>query len=215
MKIPEQLKTEESLNESVSPVTSCPKLIWPSVEMGNNGRYTPYDSSVCPIDKPVISERANCHYKCNEFWNRVRSCRALYILDLYLDIFFVNCLYDVIVDGTRDRGTLEEIHLLYGPRCSTGEEFVKIFEKLKKRCKNILFKYNAGLNPGRFPYVHDRFALTDDELWHFGSTVGGAYLGHTALSRGWIGQDANFRKFFNIAFHEAKTNSSGDMHARR
>lgn len=33
--------------------------------------------------------------------------------------------------------------------------------------------------------LHDRFALLDNELWHFGSTVGGAYPGFGAATRGW------------------------------
>lgn len=33
--------------------------------------------------------------------------------------------------------------------------------------------------------LHDRFAIVDNELWHFGSTCGGSYRGMTAHSRGW------------------------------
>jgi hypothetical protein len=32
-------------------------------------------------------------------------------------------------------------------------------------------------------WLHGRFALLDSELWHFGSTVGGAYPGFDAASR--------------------------------
>ena len=38
-------------------------------------------------------------------------------------------------------------------------------------------------------YFHDRFAIVDSELWHFGSTVGGGYPGLTAVSRGWNAED--------------------------
>ena len=34
--------------------------------------------------------------------------------------------------------------------------------------------------------VHDRFALVDADLWHFGSTVGGAYPALSAVSHGWF-----------------------------
>jgi hypothetical protein len=33
--------------------------------------------------------------------------------------------------------------------------------------------------------THDRFAIVDDELWHFGATVGGAHPSVNAFSRGW------------------------------
>jgi hypothetical protein len=37
--------------------------------------------------------------------------------------------------------------------------------------------------------VHDRFAVVDDELWHFGSTVGGAHQAFSAVSRGWSSEE--------------------------
>lgn len=36
-----------------------------------------------------------------------------------------------------------------------------------------------------FYELHDRFAIVDDEVWHFGSTVGGGYYRFSAVSRGW------------------------------
>jgi hypothetical protein len=42
---------------------------------------------------------------------------------------------------------------------------------------------------------HDRFAVIDYELWHFGSTVGGAHPKFGAVTRGWDGEE--FRKVFN------------------
>ena len=43
----------------------------------------------------------------------------------------------------------------------------------------------GGLAADRFPFCHDRFAIVDNELWHFGGTVGGGQPGLTAVSRGW------------------------------
>ena len=36
---------------------------------------------------------------------------------------------------------------------------------------------------GGFPYVHDRFAIIDSELLHFGSTVGGLHPDVSAATR--------------------------------
>ena len=41
---------------------------------------------------------------------------------------------------------------------------------------------------------HDRFAVIDHELWHFGSTVGGAHPTFGAVTRGWDGM--KFREVF-------------------
>ncbi len=40
-------------------------------------------------------------------------------------------------------------------------------------------------DPSAFPFVHDRFAVVDDELWHFGATVGGLHHSVNAVTRGW------------------------------
>lgn len=40
-----------------------------------------------------------------------------------------------------------------------------------------------------FQQLHDRFAVVDNDLWHFGSTVGGGYPGFGAASAGWSCDD--------------------------
>lgn len=45
-------------------------------------------------------------------------------------------------------------------------------------------------------FVHDRFAIIDDELWHFGGTVGGFHSKVSAASRGWRAADHGAISFF-------------------
>lgn len=45
-------------------------------------------------------------------------------------------------------------------------------------------------------FIHDRFAIIDDELWHFGGTVGGLHAHVSAASRGWRAADHGAIKFF-------------------
>jgi hypothetical protein len=59
-----------------------------------------------------------------------------------------------------------------------------------------------------FPYVHDRFAIIDSELWHFGATVGGLHNLVNAATRGWDAETHDAVRFFNDAW-------SGDGDARR
>lgn len=47
------------------------------------------------------------------------------------------------------------------------------------------------------PYAHDRFAVIDEELWHFGATVGGAHRDLNAASRGWSAKDVRAIEYFN------------------
>ena len=46
-------------------------------------------------------------------------------------------------------------------------------------------RWSATLDRRGFPFLHDRFAIVDGALWHFGSTVGGGHRGLTAASGPW------------------------------
>jgi len=52
----------------------------------------------------------------------------------------------------------------------------------------------------KFPYVHDRFAIIDNELWHFGATVGGLHSLVNAATRGWDAEAHDAIRFFNDAW---------------
>lgn len=45
-------------------------------------------------------------------------------------------------------------------------------------------------------FIHDRFAIVDDELWHFGGTAGGFQASVSAASRGWRAADHGAITFF-------------------
>jgi hypothetical protein len=53
----------------------------------------------------------------------------------------------------------------------------------------------------KFPYVHDRFAIVDSELWHFGATVGGLHSLVNAATRGWDAERHESVRFFNDAWN--------------
>lgn len=53
----------------------------------------------------------------------------------------------------------------------------------------------------KFDYLHDRFAIIDDELWHFGGTVGGFHASVSAASRGWRASDHGAVDFFEMAWN--------------
>jgi phosphatidylserine/phosphatidylglycerophosphate/cardiolipin synthase-like enzyme len=64
------------------------------------------------------------------------------------------------------------------------------------RC-NIEVRFTLRKN---FNYVHDRFAIIDDELWHFGATVGGFHSQVSAATRGWRAADHGAVEFFYLAW---------------
>ena len=62
---------------------------------------------------------------------------------------------------------------------------------------NIEIRFTLG---NTFPYVHDRFAIIDSELWHFGATVGGLHSLVNAATRGWDAETHDAVRFFNDAW---------------
>lgn len=54
-----------------------------------------------------------------------------------------------------------------------------------------------------FDYVHDRFAIIDNELWHFGATVGGLHNLVNAATRGWNAEALDAVRFFREAWASA------------
>ncbi|MDH0648740.1 hypothetical protein N5D48_21245 [Pseudomonas sp. GD03858] len=70
-----------------------------------------------------------------------------------------------------------------------------------ERCK-IDVRFSLQTN---FPYVHDRFAIVDDELWHFGAAVGGLHRQVNATTRGWSAAEHGAAEFFCLAWdHDEK-----------
>lgn len=88
----------------------------------------------------------------------------------------------------------------------------KEFEELEEFVTNERAKVDTPLKVDLsfslkdFDYVHDRFAIIDDELWHFGATVGGFHRSINAASRGWSADTHKAVQFFDTAWKMANAN---------
>lgn len=67
----------------------------------------------------------------------------------------------------------------------------------------ITVAWRPVLDKDRYPYLHDRFAIVDQELWHFGATVGGGHHGLNAASRGWNAVETRAVAFFEELWENA------------
>lgn len=72
-----------------------------------------------------------------------------------------------------------------------------------RRAKKCSIRVNTNLTK-KFNYVHDRFAIVDEELWHFGATVGGFHPDINSASRGWSAEDSGAIEFFELAWKECE-----------
>ena len=71
----------------------------------------------------------------------------------------------------------------------------------QKRDFEISCKY---IKKSTFRMPHDRFAIVDDELWHWGANVGGTHHEVNAFSRGWSAARTNAHEFFNTLWANAE-----------
>ncbi|EJM18911.1 hypothetical protein PMI21_01882 [Pseudomonas sp. GM18] len=105
----------------------------------------------------------------------------------------------------RDTDQLKSVRILTGAPPDQNEA-LDVFSDLSKEVTDRRGPLYPPLDAqikftiNKFPYIHDRFAIIDDELWHFGATVGGFHRHVNAASRGW---DVNAHKaidFFEMAW---------------
>lgn len=100
---------------------------------------------------------------------------------------------------------LVQVRLLTGSHQGAQEWCTKMRKLLGERAQSgvPVVEWKTTLEAKRVFEVHDRFALVDDELWHFGATVGGAHRSINAYSRGWDAGKTRAIEFFEEAWNHA------------
>lgn len=170
-----------------------PELMWASIPEDYNAREN--DTDTAPA-YPLIKKRSE-HYASGQlgleaFWKQICQSRRLWILDTHF------CSKNIIFlrDKIEQAPALTDFHLITAEK-GVRSSFVNM-EKILKEKHRLTPDTTFGITEidrHKFPYLHDRFAVTDDELWHFGGTVGCLQAAMTAVSRGW---DAKKRQFIDL-----------------
>lgn len=139
------------------------------------------------------------------FWNAAQKSWRLLILDLHFDGEKVRMLQDRL---DRRMG-LTELRLITGEKDAKPPflDLQNILEDLNRKTPGRL--YDIVLADRRAEFLHDRFAVTDNELWHFGGTVGGLEKKMTAVSRGWNAETRNFITFFDHTWDDLAIKAKG------
>lgn len=107
-----------------------------------------------------------------------------------LDPFFGSCsINEVPTEFTESLEITEAREIRFISKGYTHiPEYVKALrDKRRKRIpgKKHGIDWLSNPDPLKIQILHDRFAILDNELWHFGHTVGGYETSLTAVSRGW------------------------------
>ena len=184
------------------PDSRQPQLLWPSIEYRKGPENC--DAPCFPV-KEEIHERRNMDHqgivlKLVAFEVAVESALArVLVLDPHFDEVGVNVLglalsscqaLDMrlltsrsdIDDQDRERRRKTLVRHLNSNRSGPG---------------GVEVQWRAKLDKHSFPFLHDRFAIVDDDLWHFGSTVGGGHPGLTAASGPWFASGTRAVEFFD------------------
>lgn len=100
-----------------------------------------------------------------------------------------------------------DIRFLTKHHAEIEESELEQFQKLAQDINNHSVRRRTRCNieirthlTQKFDFIHDRFAIIDDELWHFGGTVGGFHAKVSAASRGWRASDHGAIEFFKMAW---------------
>lgn len=67
---------------------------------------------------------------------------------------------------------------------------------LHRSDQRVNVRWRTALHRNSYPFLHDRFAVIDGALWHFGATVGGGHPGLNAASGPWRAEETRAADFF-------------------
>ena len=139
------------------------------------------------------------------FKSAVRQAQVcVLVLDVHFDEVGTNVLGPAL-----EYSSAEDIRLLTGSGKIDQQKRMQLNRTLRKlrnmnpaNSRTTEVYWAARLNKRRFPYLHDRFAIVDGGLWHFGSTVGGGSRELTAASGPWPVSETRAKEFFDECWRE-------------
>lgn len=189
------------------------RILWPTAI--GHGHHGGSDSSTFPSLTAIKARRAACPPEAlSEF---VEAARIAQDRILVLDDFLFKPQerqshqgrYEQILFWLPDGLVANDIRLLTNAHNDREEQsaiqklFTEHVASINQRAPRrvgaakIEIRFSLG---SKFPYVHDRFAIIDNELWHFGATVGGFHSLVNAATRGWDAEAHDAVRFFNDAW---------------
>ena len=190
-----------------------PRLLWPSTRYREG--IENHDSSSFPA-REVVYERRRVHTEHVHDWGRKAHHEGIVLKLLAFEAAIESAVARILVlDPHFDHTGLKvlgpalqysqawDVRLLTG-RSGIDDEDRERWRRTLTRHRNstrsepggIDVRWRTSLNRHRFPFLHDRFAIVDGALWHFGSTVGGGHPGLTAASGPWCASDTRADEFF-------------------
>jgi len=152
------------------------------------------DGAHLPVPRTACSETCT-NEPMQEFESALREARRrIWILDPHFDVW---CGVAPILGALTEARPGRDLRILTGRKERQG--ILRFMGELRVFC--ITAKNVHSLKPDM---VHDRFALVDRDLWHFGSTVGGGYHLLSAASCGWYERASDLGRVYESLWRQAE-----------
>ena len=178
-----------------------PQLLWPSIRYGSE--IEDVDASFFPALEHVVGRYAagknEMTLKLVAFEIAVmKSTVRVLVLDPHFDESGARVLGPALSSSQASdvRLLTSSSDIDRNARARLEEGFTRYRNLNHHRPERIEVRWNAKLDKYKFPFLHDRFAIVDGDLWHFGSTVGGSHPGLTAASGPWSTSETRAVEFF-------------------
>ena len=189
--IPGMMPNERTL-QSEPAALGPPRLLWPSI------MYTS-DASHFPTEGDVHGRRRRClegdSLGLVAFAEAIAEAhRRLLVLDPHFDELGMRTLREPL-----NHSLAVEVRLLTG---QSEDDTAPWRQDLERRINMGRMDHRKvpvewrKLRRGSFPFLHDRFAVVDEALWHFGATIGGGHPGVNAASGPWSAAEVRAVGFF-------------------
>ena len=192
----------EVSDNKVSAPSTPPQLLWPSIAYGQG--VVSHDDPHFP-DPDKIYERLQAIESGTEGGLRAfeLAVTAAAVRVLVLDPHFDRRGAEILRSAL-SLSQAQDVRLLTGRRHLDDQERSRLAKLLTQSCNErrldrlqVEARWSASLDRDGFPFLHDRFAIVDGALWHFGATVGGGYAGLTAASGPWPAAKSRAIIFFD------------------
>lgn len=211
MTLPPPLQSIETAPSPKLVRAFVPELKWPSL-----------DCSHAMVDLPQFpsSDEEERRYRAGEFgaWSEafmstVRRARSqVWVIDDFL--LKINqragSQFSKVFDSVLGETLAQDIRLLTSGKDGQREQIddLRVLQDLRRAPpRNEPFTIEVrfirkGRSCARLP--HDRFAIIDEELWHWGANVGGTHHQVNAYSRGWSAYDTGATEYFKRLWKDAE-----------
>lgn len=139
------------------------------------------------------------------FWSSILNAKhSVAFLDKYLELGNVERILQILErrDGIQDTDAINVVFIgLFNEKADEIKSAVRKRQDIFQKTTVNLFRLPEEIGATGIPakqkkIFHDRFALVDNAIWHFGATVGAMHKSINAFSGPWLDKSNSMRCLF-------------------